>query len=101
MLFIVYCDDIKNIIIINENKIEIKNVILINENFNNSTNFIVKLSKNLTILRRNNLSTIQFDNHNKIILNFNKLNLIFVLLFRDVNNEVLNNSKNMKIWILK
>ena len=57
---------------------------------------MIRSINRLKTLRKTNLSTTQFDDHNINISSSNKLNLARILLSRD-NNETLNNSKEIRI----
>ena len=63
---------------------ELNEIIFVDEDFNNLINCLMRLSKNLIILRKKNLSIIQFDNHDVVNSSLNELNLTFARLFYDV-----------------
>ena len=72
----------------------------IDENFNNSNNCLIKSLKTLIILRKEDLSIIQSNDHDVINSNLNKLNFTFILSSRDVIKN-LKNFKNLKIYVMR
>ena len=60
---------------------------------------MIRLSNRLRVLRKTNLLTTQFNNYNKDISSFNKLNLARALLSRNKNaiDKALNSFNNLKI----
>ena len=76
---------------------KLNEVMFIDEDFNNSINYLMRLLKSLIILRKFFLSIIQFNDHVVVNSNFNKLNLTFARLSRDIIIKDLENCEGLKI----